>query len=72
MSLTVKITKPIFQILSGLKEQYGFAELGLAVSGGSDSLAMLYICYDWAMDNKVKLHCVTVNHNLRALSLIHI
>ena len=64
MSLTVKITTPIFQTLSDLKEKNGFDELGLAVSGGSDSLAMLYICNEWAQDKKVKLHCITVDHKL--------
>ena len=68
MSLTVKITAPIFEKLSDLKEEYGFNELGLAVSGGSDSLAMLYICNDWAQKNKVKLHCLTVDHKLRSES----
>ena len=70
MSLTVKITTPIYQALSDLKEQYAFDELGLAVSGGSDSLAMLYICKDWAVENKIKLRCVTVDHKLRSESLI--
>ena len=68
MSLTVKMTAPIFQNLSDLKKEYGFNELGLAVSGGSDSLAMLYICNDWAQKNNVKLQCITVDHKLRSES----
>ena len=65
MSLTVKITAPIFQKLSDLKEEYGFNELGLAVSGGSDSLAMLYICNDWAVEKNRMLTALShphVNH----------
>jgi tRNA(Ile)-lysidine synthase len=70
VSLSVKITTQVFQTLSDLKKKYGFVELGLAVSGGSDSLAMLYLCKDWAVKNKIKLRCVTVDHKLRSESLI--
>ena len=70
MSLSVEITTRVFETLSDLKNKYGFGQLGLAVSGGSDSLAMLYICKDWAVKNKIKLRCVTVDHKLRSESYV--
>lgn len=39
---------------------------GVAVSGGSDSLALLHLMWRWARENShCELHAVTVNHGLR-------
>ncbi len=40
--------------------------LGLAVSGGSDSLALLHLCADWARAGGPALSVATVDHGLRA------
>ncbi|MFL2801492.1 MAG: tRNA lysidine(34) synthetase TilS [Paracoccaceae bacterium] len=40
-------------------------KVGLAVSGGGDSIAMLVLASKWAQVEKKKIQVVTVNHNLR-------
>ncbi|MCY4293094.1 MAG: tRNA lysidine(34) synthetase TilS [Roseovarius sp.] len=41
------------------------SKVGVAVSGGSDSLALLVLMIRWAAPHGVKVRAVTVNHNIR-------
>ena len=41
-------------------------KIAVAVSGGSDSLALLLMLADWATRQGKYLHCLTVDHGLRA------
>ena len=43
----------------------GKSRLGVAVSGGSDSVALLYLMYNFSTKNCLHLEAATVNHNLR-------
>ena len=48
-----------------LKRQIAGSKIGLAVSGGGDSMAMLHLMNAWAQDNDCILSVATVNHGLR-------
>lgn len=39
--------------------------IGVAVSGGGDSVALLHLLHQWATEQGVKLQAVTVDHGLR-------
>ena len=47
---------------------YESEKIAVAVSGGSDSLALLLMLADWAAQFGKIVHCLTVDHGLRAAS----
>ncbi len=42
--------------------------VGIAVSGGGDSIALLHLAQIWAVNNNVKVKVATVDHGLRSAS----
>ena len=59
MNLTVEIG--FFKAM----EKVPYGNLGISVSGGGDSIAMLHLTYLWAIKTQTKLFAVTIDHNLR-------
>ncbi|WP_366141407.1 tRNA lysidine(34) synthetase TilS [uncultured Shimia sp.] len=52
-------------VLTGFFESHPPQSLGIAVSGGSDSLALLMLALDWARARDVSVFAATVDHGLR-------
>jgi len=42
-----------------------FQKICVAVSGGADSMCLLWLLHRWCVANHKELHCVTVDHKLR-------
>jgi len=51
--------------MRGAMERAPFRTLGLAVSGGGDSVALLHLAHDWARGRDIALCVATVDHGLR-------
>ena len=61
--ISAKFNKKIDNFLDGLSYQPD--TLGVAVSGGSDSLSLLYLIDAWSNKKNLKIVILTVDHNLR-------
>jgi len=62
VSDTSNLTAEISTVLAAVPK----GSLGVAVSGGSDSVALLRLLRDWGRKDGRKIYAATVNHNLRA------
>ncbi|WCR56568.1 tRNA lysidine(34) synthetase TilS [Rickettsia asembonensis] len=47
---------------------FGLSKIAVAVSGGSDSVALLYLANIWTEKNNIELSVISVDHNLREQS----
>ncbi len=61
MSDTGNLTAEVSTVLEAVPK----GSLGVAVSGGSDSVALLRLLCDWGREHGRKIYAATVNHNLR-------
>ncbi|MTI09616.1 tRNA lysidine(34) synthetase TilS [Curvivirga aplysinae] len=51
-----------------LKEPVNLKEIAVACSGGSDSMALCHLLYNWCVNNEINLTALIVDHGLRAES----
>jgi len=51
--------------INNLTGGFSLSKIAIAVSGGSDSIALLYLADIWAKKNNIELFVISVDHNLR-------
>ncbi len=61
MPLEERFGEAMQRLLAGAAPRH----IGLAVSGGSDSTALMYLAAGWAADRDVSLWALTIDHGLR-------
>ena len=65
-----------YQKFCGNIDDFGYVtkskKIAIAVSGGSDSMALLDLSRLWAIEHNIEIVAITVNHNLRASALSEI
>lgn len=54
--------------INNLIGNFGLSKIAVAVSGGSDSVALFYLANIWAEKNNIELSVISVDHNLREQS----
>ncbi|MFP3012846.1 MAG: tRNA lysidine(34) synthetase TilS [Rickettsia sp.] len=54
--------------INNLIGNFGLSKIAVAVSGGSDSVALLYLANIWVEKNNIELSVISVDHNLREQS----
>lgn len=54
--------------INNLIGNFSLSKIAIAVSGGSDSVALLYLTNIWAEKNNIELFVISVDHNLRQQS----
>ncbi|MEP6065183.1 MAG: tRNA lysidine(34) synthetase TilS, partial [Paracoccaceae bacterium] len=55
----------LFQALHDVLKSRPSKRLGIAVSGGGDSVALLCLVTEYAKSHPIEIHAVTVDHGLR-------
>ena len=65
MSLTEKLKAQVALNLDAIFAPDPPKHIGIAVSGGGDSMALLHLAQDWANAQNVTLCAITIDHDLR-------
>ena len=69
-SLQNKKIKKTYKIFEKNLSRYNFNKICIAISGGVDSMALLFLLKCYTVNKKIKIYCCTVDHRLRKESSI--